>query len=377
VVRGIAISGVLLAYVFWNLGNAPEDSYTLLDKALDKTFSFLVDSKCYTLLANLFAVGFVLHMNKAKEQQKSLATYRRRLMGLIGIGLAHALLLRNGDILVPYAVLSLLLTLFYRASNTTIVVAMVITFFLQTLVPEVWTALNWPVAQRPAVSNEPYLVDNFYWVRYWYATAPFFWETTLFFLFSGLLIGRYFIEKKKKLTLYHLIAITVFGSFIGSVSYWVLLSYSHELSSLPDIGETHILRNSIMNTVWMLHKTGLASAYACVVYASMKSFSFKTFAVLGRTSLSNYILQAVIILPLCLALNLFDHITPSIAIVITISLWVVQVLWSTLWLRRHRFGPMEWVLRRFTYGSAIDKKEYPTEAKTFTAANEEVKEALS
>src|SRR5678816_3498064 len=50
----------LLAYAFWNLGTAPESGWTHFDKGLDEVFGFLVDSKCFTLLANLFTVGFLL-----------------------------------------------------------------------------------------------------------------------------------------------------------------------------------------------------------------------------------------------------------------------------------------------------------------------------
>ena len=129
VVRGFAITGVLIAYVFWNLGNAPESSYRVFDNILNGVTSFLIDSKCYTLLAGLFTVGFVLHMNKADDRAGSLHTYRRRLLGLLIIGLLHAILLRNGDILVPYALLTFLVSFFYSSSNRNIIIFMMIVFF--------------------------------------------------------------------------------------------------------------------------------------------------------------------------------------------------------------------------------------------------------
>ena len=46
VVRGFAITGVLIAYVFWNLGTAPAATYTRFDKILDEAGFFLIDSKC-------------------------------------------------------------------------------------------------------------------------------------------------------------------------------------------------------------------------------------------------------------------------------------------------------------------------------------------
>jgi len=352
VLRGFAITGVLLAYVFWNLGTAPESTYTAFDRGLDKTLLFLVDSKCYTLLANLFAVGFVLHMNKTGDPAMSLYTYRRRLAGLMIIGLVHALLLRNGDILLPYALLTLLVSFFYFASNTTIIIAMVVTFFLQMFMPDIWNWLHLAFPQRP-VTNGNYWVDNFIWVKYWYATAVFYWETTLFFLFSGLLLGRIFIRKKTKPGSKQLISIAVIGVILSSASYYILNFQGNAIGGLPDIGETFLVRRTIYYLLWLFHSAGLASAYAGLFYLLLTRFRLSTFAALGRTSLSNYILQAIIIVPVCLLFNLFDHITPTSALIMTAAIWIVQVVLSNWWLKHHRFGPLEWLLRRFTYGKTM------------------------
>ncbi|HKB45639.1 MAG TPA: DUF418 domain-containing protein, partial [Chitinophagaceae bacterium] len=336
-------------------------SYTSFDTALDKIFLFLIDSKCFTLLANLFAVGFVLHMNKVDNPARSLYTYRRRLIGLMIIGLAHALLLRNGDILLPYALLTLLVSFFYFASNRTIIIAMVVTFLLQVFVPEIWKWLQISFPQRPAANNGNYWADNFVWVKFWYASAIFYWETTLFFLFSGLLLGRVFIQKKTKLSNSQLIFIAVTGLIAGSASYWILSYYTNKISGFPDIGNTQIARRTIINLLWLIHRGGLAAAYASLFYLLLKRFALNTLAALGRTSLTNYILQAIIVVPVCLLFNLFDHITPTIALIMTASIWIVQVLFSTWWLKYHRFGPLEWLLRRFTYGKMLTAKKIEKE----------------
>src|SRR4030095_2968337 len=138
VLRGIAISGVLFAFAFWNLGTEPKETWTSFDKILDQFGGFLIDSKCYTTLACLFAVGFVLHMDKTNDKARSLYTYRRRLLGLLIIGAFHALILRNGDILAPYAITCFIITFFYSASNRTIVIGLIIVLLLQVLLPEIW-----------------------------------------------------------------------------------------------------------------------------------------------------------------------------------------------------------------------------------------------
>jgi len=349
IIRGFAISGVLFAFVFWNLGNAPASTYTLFDNIIDQAGFFLIDSKCYTLLATLFAVGFVLHMNKPDNKAKNLYTYRRRLLGLLIIGALHALLLRNGDILAPYAITAFLVTFLYDSSRTTLIVVMIIIFLIDTLLPQTWLAFGLTFPQRPTPMSN-YLLENFAWVKYWYSTAIFFWGTTLFLLAGGILIGRTFILNKRKLTTrqIQIIAITAFGC--GTLSYLTLKFYATQIGKLPDIGNTKLLRAMVYRSLDMIHKLGMASTYACVCYLLSRNFRLSVLANLGRMSLTNYVLQAAIVVPICLIFNLFDHITPTIALIMTAVIWVFQIQFSNWWLKQHRFGPLEWVLRTFTYG---------------------------
>jgi uncharacterized protein len=349
IIRGFAISGVLFAYVFWNLGNAPSLTYTVFDNVIDQAGFFLVDSKCYTLLATMFAVGFVLHMNKPGNKAKNLYTYRRRLLGLFIIGALHALLLRNGDILAPYAITAFLMTFVYDASRATLIVLMIIIFLIDALLPQTWLALGLSFPQRPTLITN-YWVENFEWVKYWYTTSIFFWETTLMLLLGGILIGRAFIEKKRRLTRRQIKVIAVIAFVCGTLSYLTLKFYEKQIAQLPDIGNSMVLRATVYRLLDMIHKIGMASTYACVFYFLSHNFRLSALANLGRMSLTNYVLQAAIVVPICLTFNLFDHITPTIALIITVGIWVFQVQFSKWWLQTHRFGPLEWVLRTFTYG---------------------------
>ena len=357
VLRGIAISGVLFAYVFWNLGTEPTANWTALDKILDEAGFLMIDSKCYTTLACLFAVGFVLHMNKTNDKARSLYTYRKRLLGLLIIGAFHALLLRNGDILAPYAITTFIVTFFHRASTRTIIIALVGVFLTQVLLPEAWSLTGHSFAQRPSTAGGNYWVENFQWLKYWYVTAVFFWETTLLLLLFGLLLGKIFIQKKQTLTNRQFTVIIIVGFAVGISSYLVLNIYPARVASLPDIGNTHIIRAIAFMLLDLIHKIGMASAYASIVFLLARKFPLTGFANLGRMSLTNYILQALIIVPVCILLDLFDHITPTIALVITAVIWVFQIFFSGWWLSRHKFGPIEWLLRWFTYGRTIAVKK--------------------
>jgi len=38
---------------------------------------------------------------------------------------------------------------------------------------------------------------------------------------------------------------------------------------------------------------------------------------------------------------------------IVVAIWVLQLIWSPLWLSRFSMGPLEWVWRRLAYGKGL------------------------
>ncbi len=77
----------------------------------------------------------------------------------------------------------------------------------------------------------------------------------------------------------------------------------------------------------------------------------RALAAVGRTALSNYILQTV----LCTTIfyghgfGLFGQIDRAGQAIIVVVIWAFQIALSTLWLRHHYYGPLEWLWRSLTY----------------------------
>ena len=350
VIRGFAMFGVLVAYCAWSLGTLPSESYSPLDRALERAINFAVDGKFYTTLAFLFGLGFQLQLGRAGEDDGETARiYRRRLLVLAGIGLVHALLLRNGDILLPYALTGLLLVPFRRASDRTVV----ITAFAVLLVPFVagrlWEASGVPMPQRPDAADQPYLIENFLWVRYWYATAILNWPPNLTLFLFGLLAGRQgWIQRvgseparARKLVGIGLTAGVVF--FIASG--WVA-------AALTRAGLTSLLPLSVL--LFDFHAWGMAAFYVSLLLLALRTARGRAglapLAAVGRTALTNYLMQAGLIVPFCLVFGLFDRFTPSGALLLVLIYFPLQAAFSIIWLRRFDFGPAEWLWRLLTYG---------------------------
>jgi uncharacterized protein len=74
-------------------------------------------------------------------------------------------------------------------------------------------------------------------------------------------------------------------------------------------------------------------------------------AAIGRLTLTNYLSQAAIIVPLCLAFGWFDQFRPTTSILLTLAVFfLIQLPFSLAWSSRYQFGPAEWFWRLLTYG---------------------------
>lgn len=349
VLRGFAMLGVLVAYCMWNLGTAPAETYSSADQLIDSVAAFAVDGKMYTILAFLFGVGFAIQLGRAGDGTVAVRFYRRRLAALAAIGLAHALLLRNSDILLPYALTGFLLIPFRRASNRILLVAALVVLLIPGMLGFLWKTFAIPFPERPQLADRPYLVENAAWVRYWFEIAPFTWPLNLVLFLIGFLAGRRQLPARLARDRGRLGAILLGGAIAGASFYLLRMRLLSEGASLP-------FRSSLIGMSFTFHCWGMASAYAAslllALQASWGSRLLRPLAAIGRLALTNYLSQAAVIVPLCLLFGWFDRFTPTGALALALAVGALQLTFSTLWLRHYQYGPAEWFWRLLTYGRA-------------------------
>jgi uncharacterized protein len=330
----------------WSLGTAPDESWSALDKGLGDLVNFFVDGKFYTILATLFGFGFSIQLGRAANDATAVDLYCRRLAVLAGIGLAHALLLRNGDILLPNALTRFVMIPFRKASDRTILIAAFIAFLIPAAAGIAVKTLGIPIPERPQLENASYLVENAAWVRYWYQTAIFTWPTNLTLFLFGLLFGRHRVLQKVADRPRTLLTIIACGLAAGTAFFFVDRALVH--ARWASIG-------SVTGLIFTFHCWGMSSAYAAALLLGLRSSAGTRILIplsaIGRMALTNYLSQAAIIVPLCLAFGWFDHFTPSRSLALALLLFVcVQLPFSLVWLRHFEFGPAEWFWRTLTYG---------------------------
>lgn len=72
----------------------------------------------------------------------------------------------------------------------------------------------------------------------------------------------------------------------------------------------------------------------------------------GRMALTNYLMQSLICLFIFTGagLGLVNQIALPQTYLLVLMIWVFQLMFSTWWLQRFYYGPMEWLWRALTYG---------------------------
>ena len=75
-------------------------------------------------------------------------------------------------------------------------------------------------------------------------------------------------------------------------------------------------------------------------------------AAVGRMALTNYLAQSILcaLIFLSFGLGLYGRYNGWQLYVIVGLIWLLQIAWSSWWLRYFRFGPFEWLWRSLTYG---------------------------
>lgn len=99
---------------------------------------------------------------------------------------------------------------------------------------------------------------------------------------------------------------------------------------------------------------GIAAGIALIVINRPRALEW--IAPVGRTALSNYLFQTVIAMSIFygIGLGFYGRFGLTVVVAIALAIFAWQVLFSTVWLRYFRFGPIEWVWRQLTYGKWID-----------------------
>lgn len=380
-VRGFALFGVMLVNMF-NFGAASIVWTDPVDVVGFSVMRFFFETKSWRLFSFLFGFGFALQMLRADERQANfLPTYLRRLAILFCIGMVHALFY-DGDILMYYAELGLVLVLFRKMSANALLViaaALLLAFPVERVIT---STLAGPTAEVPTAEvrlenaqkrieerrqTHPHavgtvrdvMVENTQGIPPNLFTDLQGAESALPF-FAMFLLGLYAGRRR----FFHDIAQHI--DFIRKVFYWGLTLGVLGMSAerLLSVTAAYVLFGEQRATIvpqlagdlaFVVGSTALALGYAATIVLAAQHPRWRRIvmplAAVGRMALTIYLLQSLMFTTLFYGYGFGQvfKIGPAAVLAYAIVFFAIQVMIANWWLRYFQFGPMEWLWRSLTY----------------------------
>lgn len=384
--RGFAIFGILMVNMQWM--NAPVafsfSPDVLWDTPPDRAASFIIhalfESKFFVLFSMLFGYGFWLFLQKpVSEGTGVVKIYAWRLILLIFFGAAHVLFLWPGDILVFYGLLGLVMLLFRKKKDkslikwavgfilipSTLTGLSVLMMYLASFSAEGQAAVNLAMEQRDAVSQA--LINEAMQV---YPTGAF-WDLivmrlkeyrlllpAIFFFYpyvlAMFLLGQYAARKGYLMDVASnagfFKALMRWGLFLGipmNLAYG-MLSMNAAMNSMD---ASTVVSTLLIGFGGPLLTLGYVSAIVLLFNGGYLKKALSSLSAVGRMALTNYLMQSIVsaFLFQSYGLGLYGQVTVWQGMLITILIFALQVPFSIWWLSNFRFGPFEWLWRSVTY----------------------------
>ncbi|WP_226037692.1 DUF418 domain-containing protein [Aquibacillus saliphilus] len=368
--RGLAILGIFMVNApafnapFFLYGGEDEFWTSSLDQSVQVIIDIFFQASFYTLFSFLFGFGMQIIINKLIDKQMDVRILLfRRLTILIGFGFIHAFFIWHGDILLSYGIIGLLLLLFINTTNRTLLYW---AFGLLLIPVLIYTWLLYMVKDQLNTYNLGAVNQAF--TNYGQGTIVDIWQQNYQdWIYANGFIGFIFLA-------FGLLPLFLLGMLIARKKW--LHNVNQHASILKRLWLVTLLIFIVFkagphlygNPAWFSYAQdsvgGSASALfylVSITLAFQKGLLAKLllpFIYVGRMSLTNYLSQSIIcfILFYSVGFGLYGKISPIGSVGIVLVIFSLQVVLSKEWIKRYRFGPMEWVWRRLMYGEKLPNK---------------------
>lgn len=400
VVRGVAVLGILAMNVgVFAMPVAAYSNPTVLfpyeglNRATYWVVHTLFEAKMMSLFSMLFGAGAVLYARKINGASAARVRWLwiRRMIWLLVIGLVHAYLIWEGDILVSYALCGLMVVWWVRGLRPRTLIVLSAVFLIVSIAlsmwfghwvyvnerPELLRARGWseaaiasysegfaelrrelapdqaelerqiaqrrgsyadllPVRVRAAVAIQTHW---FVWFIFWRATAM--------MLLGAALVKLGVLTGERSARWYGYLAAAGYAVGLPMVIGGIVYNESRqfEFSSFMYVGMQF---NAVGSVPMALGHAGLVVA---LVKLGLLGALGRALAAVGRLALSNYLAESVLASVVFYGYGLgwvgrLDRFEQQLVVV---GIWVILLVCSPLWLRWFQFGPAEWVWRSLTY----------------------------
>lgn len=383
-VRGFALLGILAVNAAYFAAPFQTAQNPLLEPlAIDAQSAWswflmhvIFEFKMITLFTMLFGASLYMVGGDGDNAMRTLIL-RRRLGWLLLFGAIHGALIWYGDILLMYAVTGLVV-MFARGWRPSLLLAVGVGLFaLQTAVmigmgaslasaPEDYVAMfreeMWepPAAdmQRIIAAYQEGAVDatatNFgFWSEFTFSMfTPVFMVRSAGLMMIGLALFKWgFFSATARTWVYALLA-AVGAAALAVVAWQAQMNYAAGFPFVHMAGPGQLANMALSPLLSLFY----ASVIILLVKLGALTLLTDALAAVGRLAFTNYLTQSLIMTTIFYGgrgFGLYGEVSREQLWGIVGAIWVLQLVWSPLWLSRFSMGPFEWVWRRLSYGRPV------------------------
>lgn len=383
--RGFALLGVLLdnlfgftGWAFLNLQQKEALSTWPVDGVLGMAEFSFIHGKFYSVFSLLFGIGFSVILLRSEQRGiNPLKIFYRRLFLLAIIGAFHLRFIWEGDILLLYALVGMLLPLFRKCSDRAILIWAIALILSPILIDVLRVIFQFSPGkllfqQADLIDTKNNLPKDSSIAQYIYTSTNSWehWQKWLepgFFYRYGDLLNQNRIPK--------VLGMFLFGFYAGrKLMYVNLQDHVSLFRKLRKWGFIIGIPAGIATAIFYVDEKSVPKAiglldtvlYAvsvvplCLAYVSAICLQWikkdgntrwKILSPVGRMALTNYLMQSIIgiILFYGIGFGLGGDIGPTLFFPIGIGIYILQIAYSTRWMKHFNYGPFEWIWRQLTY----------------------------
>jgi uncharacterized protein len=361
--RGYALMGLFLIHMveyfelYWD---------NPVPSRVNTSAFFLFGAKSYAMFALLFGVSFFIIMDRqARKGVDFRLRFIWRLMVLLAIGFLHSLIY-SGDILQILAITGLFLVPLYRFSDRALLLTALF-FILQipTVILYVLAQLNPNLAlvfSSDEIKAAVFEADkhgslfDVIRVNVW-ASRLGNWEFMLnsgrIWNIMGLSQLGFLIARKEFFTNLERYRSTYSKVLISALLVSVLLlGFGHHIDALIQNQAARPIVSQVlelyMNDALMF--TALFGLIVLYYNVEVVARVMRLFAPCGRMTLTLYVGQAVLCVPIFFGFGLgaYAYIGQAWSLTLGVALWALQIWLAHAWFKSHHYGPLEWLWRAAT-----------------------------
>jgi uncharacterized protein len=397
-VRGVALFGILLMNI---VAFGLPDAYTNPQNSGGATGANLLawivtqigfEGTQRALFSMLFGASTILFMARLEAAARPDAAdlYVRRNLWLVGFGMINAfVLIWYGDILYAYGVIALFIFPFRNLRARTLMIVGVSALLLgaawnlwearealhqsaayelavaardrgeenyDAAAVSVWESTRTEYVSSPAsITRTTEAMRGGYTSAFW-AVLPYnvYWQTWglyryFFDVFGMMLIGMA-LFRLGVLTLHRRTGVYV-GMMLGGYATGLTVNFLETSWIISrQFSAVSFAEANVTYDVGRLAMTlGHLGALLLFARSGLLRWLRSAFAAVGRMAVTNYLMHSAVCLTLFVLMGWYGQLERHQLYYIVGAIWAFQLVFSPLWLRVFRFGPIEWLWRWLTY----------------------------